>query len=630
MKLAQGVFVLLLTLLLTVSACRRNQPSLVDTNEAPDTELWYAPPDSTEYEYLVHLFWRGRDADGTVERFIWTRKDTLVLEQDLVWNPSARLRDFREGRITSRTDSVFAFTAFTDVGGVGVKKNRQAFHIASIDDNGIIDPTPAAIEFVATIDELPEVQFHTRIRGSQNPYRHQQIPGDTVGVGEGFEISWSGETQNGQIREYQYFPLNLEVNIPGSREWYTNLTDTTRVFTNTGSDQLPSGVFRFAAKCRDDAGAESAVDGGTYVRGVAQVVVNFDPQTTLNRLQSTYTFNGGLVSEDIDFTDSVLDTLPYRSWATLYYSGVDDPRDAKVCDPPSIDPDQCLDFQIKVDRTSTIKYPNPFTPFSTSGWRPPKNVTGFHDTDAFSASDSNTVSVGSFDYLVGVRTVDELDKEDGTPATVNYVGNHSPAITSLTLEDHNGNVYAPGDTVKWNFWRPKLANPGDIPSVLTDTVDIADSDFPFVRTFEFSIKGTGADNARDVRGGIKSWLMRVTDANTGARVTMGRSGSYFEDFNAMQEVIVNQLDETISVTFRYGSFLTSEDPLGDAVFALPPSFVNRDLKIVLVGRDTSSQEPDFDEIVYINGDADLINSVFASQFGRIAEQEFTLYVSFFR
>ena len=156
MRSKMGIFVCFLCLLMILSAsCRRNQPSLVDANQAPNTELWYAPPESTEYEYRVHIFWRGIDNDGTVERYIWTKTDTIIAGE-LAWNPSERLRDFRSGRITTRTDSIFSFTAYQSTGGgLGLKKNRQAFHIAAIDDRGVPDPSPARIEFVATIDKLP-------------------------------------------------------------------------------------------------------------------------------------------------------------------------------------------------------------------------------------------------------------------------------------------------------------------------------------------------------------------------------------------------------------------------------------------------------------------------------------------
>ncbi len=64
MKLRVAVFLLVVCLSVVVFSCRRNQPSLVDANRPPDTELWYAPLDSTEYEWNVHLYWRGVDGDG--------------------------------------------------------------------------------------------------------------------------------------------------------------------------------------------------------------------------------------------------------------------------------------------------------------------------------------------------------------------------------------------------------------------------------------------------------------------------------------------------------------------------------------------------------------------------------------
>ena len=94
-----GLFLLLVCLIAGFLACRRNQPSLVDSNRAPDTELWYAPPESTEYEYLVHLYWRGIDQDGVADKYIWTITDTIVGNPELRWNPAERLRDFQRSHL---------------------------------------------------------------------------------------------------------------------------------------------------------------------------------------------------------------------------------------------------------------------------------------------------------------------------------------------------------------------------------------------------------------------------------------------------------------------------------------------------------------------------------------------------
>ena len=212
MKLRVAAFLLLVCLSVVVFSCRRNQPSLVDSNRPPDTELWYAPMDSTEYEWNVHLYWRGVDSDGIAQRYIWTITDTLEVDPLLRWNPSERISDFRLGRVTGRTDSVIAFTAYTNVAGVGLRKNRQAFHVAAIDDNGVIDPTPAVVEFVATVGQLPSVSFSLTVTEiaeeggtpvvTTKPYNPAVL--DTVGMFRPLAISYRGKTANGLLTGYKY------------------------------------------------------------------------------------------------------------------------------------------------------------------------------------------------------------------------------------------------------------------------------------------------------------------------------------------------------------------------------------------------------------------------------------------
>ena len=105
MKLRVAFFLILVCLSVILFSCRRSQPALIDANRAPNTELWYAPPDSTLYDWNVNVYWRGIDMDGVSDRFIWTITDTLEANPLLRWNPSERVADFRVGRITSRTDT---------------------------------------------------------------------------------------------------------------------------------------------------------------------------------------------------------------------------------------------------------------------------------------------------------------------------------------------------------------------------------------------------------------------------------------------------------------------------------------------------------------------------------------------
>lgn len=627
MRLLQGVVVFCLCMLVLIGGCRRNQPSLVDRNAAPETELWYAPPDSSEYKYLVHLYWRGTDPDGTVERFIWTVQDTLV-EGETSWNPADRLRDFRTGRITTRTDSVYSFTAYRNVGGVGLKKNRQAFYIASIDDNGVIDPTPAAVEFVATIDELPTIRFTVYDNGVARPYTHKVVPRDTVGMARPFQISYHGATTNGQVRGYQWFPLSTTIDLPGARVWSDDLSDTLRSFTNTGEQLIPSSTFRFAAKCIDDANAESPVDAGRFEKGVCQVVVNFDPDTEIDGLKSYYVKNNAILERDIDFSDGQPDTVPYQSWIWLHYASWDDSRDVIRCSP--LNADRCINFQLKYERTSS-RLPGSF---GTSGWVPRGAA---HDTDTLSAADSNSVNIGTVEYDFFVRGIDENLRADGTPARVHVIGNHDPTLDDVSLTDHLGNVIdiSPGvvDTLTWNFWRG-IGWPYSSP---LDTVDLFNPDTPYIKKFAWTISATGHDHPDDPDGsGVKSWRYLIFDEDNNFW-PLARAGETWVAGSS-----VNHLDDQFLVTFRYGkfSFVDSliEDNCGNSVFEEPPGFLGHDMTVTLTGRDTAVDEGEFDQYMFLGtiaagakgnqGRAEkvLINSYPTAVFGRYtAERAFTFH-----
>jgi hypothetical protein len=632
MRILQGVFLSCLFVLLVFGACRRNQPSLVDTNQPPNTELWYAPPDSTDYEYLVHLYWRGLDNDGTAVKYIWTVRDTLVAGE-LVWDPASRLRDYREGRITARTDSVFSFKAFKNVGGVGVKKNRQAFHIAAIDDNGVIDPTPAAVEFVATIAEFPSIRFITYIEG-RKPYEeiyvHRAVPKDTVGYLHPFQISYRGQTKNGLVRAYRFFSLTSGVPLKGDNVWHTihpdSLVDTLRTFTNTGKLALPPGVFKFAAQCLDDAQAESPIDAGTFARGVCQVVVNFDPDTQFNGMESSYALAGVNYRRGIDFTDGVPDTVPFDSWLRIDYSGWDDTRDVKsdTCNPLT-NPRKCIKFQVQyISDSERIQGAG-----EQSGWLPRGS---YHDTDPNSATDSNTFHIGSLEYKLMVRAVDEHLKADGTPPSVEIVGNFDPTLDSLFVEDHFGNrvnISDPHAELVWNFWkgegwpyrsgcdtidRPRELCPGNPDN--TGTND-------FYKKFSFRIKGWGHDHPMDPTGSaIWSWQYLIRNSQ-GNIVNLGKSTSGF--FEGLTQ---NTLNDKVQWRVLYPR---PSDPMGDTVFQNLPSWMNQDLTFFVIGRDTKKTAPDFVQSVFLNGEKTIINEFPYTLTGRYTrERVFTFKIRLIR
>ena len=566
-RYVHGLVVLAVFVTVVAVSCRRNQPSLVDRNQPPDTQLWYAPPDSSDYEYLVHMYWRGVDGDGTTQRYIWTIQDSLVASE-ATWNPAASISDYRQGRITTKTDSIFSFTAYKNVAGVGVRKNRQAFYIASIDDNGVIDPSPAVVEFVATIGELPEMRFVVYPDGTTpNPYTNRPVPQDTVGMFKPFAISYHGITTNGQLRAYQYFPLSTTITLPGQNIWSsgsTALTDTLRTFPNTGAEALPAGVFKFAAKTIDDANAESQVDAGQFTRGVAQVVINFDPDTWITNVNNWY-IDDDLVqqTEVVNFTDGVPDTVPNRSWVYYQYSAVDDTRDTWVCS--LTNPDKCIDFQVKYIITQSLGSQE------DSGWLP---RNGVHDSDRNAATDSNSVSIGSLNYQWFARGVDENGTVDGTPPSFSVVGNFRPIFHNATMTDYTGDALnlSAVDTMTWDFNAP-----ADFDSNIAG--------YKYQKTFSWTITASGRDHDKDLgASSIEAWRYFVfsdyepgsgNSPGSGTAYNLGRAGeSWFA------AVSTNAMTDQFTLLLRYN------DENGDDLFGRLPAYMNKVLTIVLYGRDT--------------------------------------------
>lgn len=622
MKLRAALVLIVVCLAAIVFSCRRNQPSLVDANRAPETELWYAPPDSTEFEYLVHLYWRGLDRDGIAVRYIWTITDTIV-PGPLGWDPSQRVRDFRTGRITTRTDSIFSFTAFRNVGGVGLKKNRQAFHISAIDDNGVIDPTPARIEFVATVEKLPEMRFATTVTRVDNgvktvttkPYDPAAI--DTVGMFRPFEISYHGFTTNGLIRAYNFFALTSDVDLTGADVWNEDLSDTLQRFANgdpaeaaryTDSlfvfnpDPLPSGRFRFAAQVRDDAGAESRVDAGAFKTGVVQIVVNFEPETELLYILNTFTPAGSPtpIQQPVNFTDGQPDTLPFNSWIEVGYRGWDNPADSSLCQDVV---NECLAYQVRFVSVGEINggFPEGGTEIeSNAGWKPGDP----EDSNAFGTTDSTSMNLGSLRYTIFARTVDEYGKPDGTPPEADLIGNLKPELDTYAITNYDGTVAGDGDTIRWDWERP--AN-------FPDTLKFGGGTITIEREFFFVVAATGHDDPREPAGsGVKAWLYDFIRTSTGLQEKFLRAGFWSDG------LVNDALNDTFGVVFRY-DFDPVNNPGGIVDFNNRADFYDQEYAFTVRGRDAAAVD-DFEQFMFLNGDKTTINKFNTSTLSRMTAQ----------
>jgi hypothetical protein len=612
MKLRVALVLLLVCLSVIVFSCRRNPPSLIDSNRAPDTELWYAPPDSTEYEYLVHLYWRGLDADGVTPRFIWTITDTLVENPLLRWNPSERLSDYRMGRITSKTDSVFSFEAFKNVAGVGLRKNRQTFHIAAIDDEGVLDPFPAAIEFVATVGDLPEVLFSTEITRSdgnnttvtKKPYDPAVL--DTVGMYRPFKIGFTGSTVNGLVREYLYYPLTTTVYVPGQDEWFESETETiTIAFPNSGDDVISSGIFRFAAQCRDDAGAESRVDVRNFDEGVVQLIVNFEPDTEIINAVNTYYIFFQAYTDTINFNDDIPDTVPYNSWLRVDYRGWDSKFDSTLC---TDDVNKCIGYQVQYSRTST----RVAGASSTSRWLPDEP----EDNNPFGVSDSTSMNMGSVEYVVRARSVDEFGKGDGNPDAIEIIANYDPTLESTQLVNYDGTfVGQPGavDTILWDWTSP--ANSPD-----TIELDLSTGQVFVVKEYYFDIQAVGRDHPKEnVNFGVRNWYYLFNRTDNGDPQKFGRSKAWVAGPSP------NLLSDRNEAIYRY--VLDPEnDPGGQSILDNPPAFWDTEYHYSIYGRDIPTGE-EFEQFMFVNQNKEKLNSYQASTLGRWTETvQFDFYL----
>ncbi|MDH3217753.1 MAG: hypothetical protein OEN01_16005, partial [Candidatus Krumholzibacteria bacterium] len=263
----------------------------------------------------------------------------------------------------------------------------------------LLDGTPfAASDCVKIVgrQELPEIRFATNIRNVITPYNPTAL--DTVGMFRPFAISYHGIAAQGKIDAYRFFSLTPGVELDGANVWSTDLSDTVRVFANIDPQAIPSGIFRLAVQCRDSKGAVSLVDAATFRQGVCQVVINFEPDTELFQVLNTYEVGGSWFTEAVDFSDETPDTVPYRSWVTLFYRGSDRRSNSGALLDSSLCQDvvnECLRYQVGFTSRS-----DQIPGFSfTSRWLP----DGGEDNNEFGTADSTSMNMGTVEYDLRVR-----------------------------------------------------------------------------------------------------------------------------------------------------------------------------------------------------------------------------------
>jgi len=567
-------------------ACRKDAPPL-DRNRAPETYITSAPPETTEADYKIHMFWRGTDEDGVITRYIWYMSDTLrtldpVHNPDAEisdWNPEARLSDYLLGSFTSRTDSVFTFRGYDPITGALV--NRQAFHIAAIDDGGRIDPSPARLQFLARVTGIPKLRFWTVIDGSEKLFDFYAL--DTVSMFTPFTIKFTAETVNNIITGYRWSYggfIYPDVNRDGAPEWLipTPGQIIEVQLSNTGSERLPDGPFYFKGIARDEAGAISASSTITG-EGICIVVVNHDPDTEVKKGICYYTPQSGVPdSMEIDFTDGIPDSLPFKSRIWFEYQGWDDPKDVESG--LEFDPPVPIRFQFSYRREKS----GGGSLYQTS-WLPlagPEDTNPCADLDNENRDvDSTTMYVGSYDYHFFVRSFDEQHRADSTPDTVKFYGNFPPTIETLQVGrlDPISQEFIPSsnDTI-YLQWVGVPPHPEGISAYNITTDPEA---MTITKYYRFYLKSTGRDDYRDPPGsGIKGWLYKIIDPDY--NYAYRREGEWI--FDAPVNVLQQPLTLTITMPL-----LWANPALIDSVLAHTPAYLGAQ-NIELLANDISDSE----------------------------------------
>lgn len=635
-----------LAVLVLLPACRREKEPL-DRNKAPNTFLTSAPTETTATDYRVHMFWYGTDDDGTVERYIWYISDTLLTldpernpQTDLRdWNPAARISDYLRGRFTTKTDTVIIFKGFDDKKLAQV--NRQAFHIAAVDDGGRIDPTPARLQFFARVRGIPRVRFWLDFGSGDIPYTPAAL--ETISTFAPFTIKFIGTTVNNAITGYRWSyggKVYPDYNNDGTPEWHIPERQDEVVsvsLPNRGAEVLPSGTFNFRVIVRDEAGALSRSDIITG-EGVCRVVVNHDPDTEILYGDCFYTPQSTGVPESLTvyFNGGVPDTLPYNSLLRMRYRGWDDPRDElEFTNPP-----RPIRFQFQYNRWSTDEFGvrvaeklSPWYPLKT-----PEDTNPNADVeDTGRDIDSTTMRVGSFDYRFLARSFDEQDRPDGTPAVVSFVGNFPPVIDSMKIGFYDQRTPA--------RWRPAANDTlcvswtGPIRGSLGDTICAYDVRVvvgaTITKYFKWVIAAGGHDDRRDpVGSGIKAWRYRIFDPDQDYQYYREGEWQFNRPLNLLEQEV------SFSITVPFVTDTASLRRQTDSLLASPPLFFGQQA-VEVTGQDVKDTElfkegirgisPKFDEFGnVIPANNWITNDYFFSNYARQVTRRGAVYIKLIR
>ncbi|UCG53470.1 MAG: hypothetical protein JSW58_07925 [Candidatus Latescibacterota bacterium] len=393
-----------------------------------------------------------------------------------------------------------------------------------------------------------------------------------VDVGESMMVTTGGATSSrGHLVEYRF-----DFDADGEHDYSAWGIDARveKAWTSAGI----KGV-KAQARCSRHPNVTSKWSDGLTV------MVGQGPETELIQVLNFYKVGQNEFTDEIDFLDDIPDTVPYGSWITIFYRGIDTTQASSQCSDPV---NKCLSYQKSYVRDSDrVPGSHAQTP-----WMPADP----EDNNPFGANDSTSMNIGSVEYTIRARAVDFYGRVDPTPAEIPIIGNFDPTLDSFTIKNHSGESIGDGETLVWDWWEP-----------VDSGLVVIGSELKKTKTFYFVIEATGHDHPKEREGsGVYSWFYQFANVGIPGTQKFARSENWVDG------IMVNALSDT----FEWVAVYPSDDMNGDEVFVNnPPEWNDKSYDFSVMGRDLPSNEV-FDQYVFVNGQRQPINSYSAAQLGR--------------
>ncbi len=319
--------------------------------------------------------------------------------------------------------------------------------------------------------------------------------------------------------------------------------------------------------------------------GISVDVRNHDPDCRILRAWCHFTPRSTDVPDSmlVDFLDDDPDTLPNGSRLRMEYEGWDNAL-------PYMSPAP-IRFQFGYRRW-TIDESGRTVADKSSPWYPLQKSEDTNPMDSNPSTrdrDSTTMRINTFNYEFRVRSWDEQNKIDASPATVRFFGNFRPTIDSVVVGFYDQVTHAFRRVLFDTLYVGWTGVPGQSRGNIMNPYLVESVAGTIVKSYKFNIRAGGHDDPRDPAGsGIYGWKLLIDDPDGAAY--QGLNQWIFDNpVNQFEQEIVFQIQSSV----------------GDDIVQNPPANLGAQI-VHVIARDMRNDEtslegirgitPQFDEM----------------------------------